>query len=372
LIAFSLISVYQDSEIIQRIKMDALADVVSGVFGEDKLDEFKRSLAESQELSSLLASGLKSGNGRVAKLKAGSEESTKRSRAVVKPKADGVRCQALVWMLEKNAEGEWIPQRCTRGCEEGSDYCKGHGAVDGKKCADCSAYHGEDVIHGFKHEHLGTIHESSYVITKFWNELVRYTERQQKLKSGELIPSSSKKSEKVSLSSSAEKTVKARRVIDNPYMKWLASVRGEIKASLLAENPDMGKGREITTAVTKKAGEMWKALSKEEKDTWKSQKVDSDEDDLPPALIEDDGVAGSSDNEASMPETSDSVVHAASSLAEAEAEDDESIQLVFNEEHNVWVDEDTGLYYESNDAESAPLGQMSGGKPVAFKKVSKK
>ena len=100
-------------------------------------------------------------------------------------------------------------------------------------------------------------------------------------------------------------------------------------------------------------------------------KVDSDEDDLPPALIEDDGVAGSSDNEASMPETSDSVVHAAS-LAEAEAEDDESIQLVFNEEHNVWIDEDTGLYYESNDAESAPLGQMSGGKPVAFKKVSKK
>jgi hypothetical protein len=70
-----------------------------------------------------------------------------------------------------------------------------------------------------------------------------------------------------------------------------------------------------------------------------------------------------------MPETSHSVVHAASV---GEAEDDESISLVLNDEHNVWIDEDTGLYYESNDAESAPLGQMSGGKPVAFKKVSKK
>ena len=62
-------------------------------------------------------------------------------------------------------------QRCTRGCEDGSDFCKSHGAVDGKKCADCSAYHGEDVVHGFKHEHLGTIHEKSYVIDKFWNDL---------------------------------------------------------------------------------------------------------------------------------------------------------------------------------------------------------
>ena len=352
MIAFRLIGCFQGSELNQRTIMNALEQIIGGVFGSEKMDEFKRSLAESQELSSLLASGLKSGSVRVAKVKAGSEETTRKPRAATKPKDDGVRCQALVWMLEKNAEGEWTPQRCTRGCEEGSDFCKGHGAVDGKKCADCSAYHGEDTIHGFKHEHLGTIHERSYVIEKFWNELLRYTERQLKVKSGELIPS--KKSEKV-LADETEKPLKVRRVSDNPYMKWLSSVRGEIKACLLAENPDMGKGREITTAVTKKAGEIWKALSKEERDSWKGQQEIVSEviAEMPPAIDE-------VESPVSVSETTE------------EVEDDEAISLVFNEDHGVWVDEDTGLYYEANDAESAPLGQMNGGKPMAFKKVSKK
>ena len=350
---------------IREFIMDALSSVVAGVFGEEKLETFKKSLAESQELSSLLASGKKSGV-RNAKVKSGSEETTVRKPRSVKPKSDDVRCHALVWMLEKDAEGNWVPQRCSRGCEGESDFCKGHGAVDGKKCVDCSAYHGEDVIHGFKHEHLGTIEERSYVIEKFWSELVRYTERQQRLKSGELVAGSSKKVLEKKLSASGlEKSAKVKRVVDNPYMKWLSSVRGEIKASLLAENPDMGKGREITTAVTKKAGEMWKGMSKEEKDLWKAGEVIGVTNELPPALVlsdeEDDGV-----------EMNDVVVSSEKPCVSAVEEDDETIQLIFNETHSVWVDEDTGLYYESNDAETPPLGQMNGGKPVAFKKVSKK
>jgi hypothetical protein len=348
--------------------MDALSSVIAGVFGEEKMDAFKASLTENSELSSLLASGKKSG-ARNAKLKSGSEETTMRKpRGALKPKSDDVRCQALVWMLEKDAEGNWVPQRCSRGREGESDFCKGHGAVDGKKCGDCSAYHGEDVIHGFKHEHLGTIHERSYVIEKFWTDLVRYTERQQRLKSGELVASSSKKVEKkLSSGSGLEKSVKMKRVVDNPYMKWLSSVRGEIKAGLLAENPDMGKGREITTAVTKKAGEMWKAKSKEEKDLWKVSSGDVIEvlNELPPALdLGDDA----EEDVVSCPNPESTVV----SAVEEVEDDDETIQLVFNETHSVWVDEDTGLYYETNDAETAPLGQMNGGKPVAFKKASKK
>jgi hypothetical protein len=353
---------------IREFIMEALSSVVAGVFGEENLETFKKSLAESQELSSLLASGKKSGV-RNAKVKSGSEETTTRKPRSVKPKSDDVRCHALVWMLEKDAEGNWVAQRCSRGCEGESDFCKGHGAVDGKKCVDCSAYHGEDVIHGFKHEHLGTIEERSYVIEKFWSELVRYTERQQRLKSGELVPGSSKKVVEKKLSASGlAKSVKVKRVVDNnPYMKWLSSVRGEIKAGLLAENPDMGKGREITTSVTKKAGEMWKAMSKEEKDLWKVSSGDVIEvlSELPPALDLGDGAE---EDVVSSPKNESTVA----SAAEVEEEDDETIQLVFNETHSVWVDEDTGLYYESNDAETPPLGQMNGGKPVAFKKVSKK
>jgi hypothetical protein len=348
--------------------MDALSSIVAGVFGAEKLEEFKASLTENQELASLLVSGKKV----VGRSIAGNEETiTRKPRGAVKPKADDVRCQALVWMLEKNAAGEWIPQRCTRGCEGESDYCKSHGAVDGKKCGDCSAYHGEDVVHGFKHEHLGTIHERSYVIDKFWNELVRYTERQQKLKSGELVPSSSKKAEKkVSASLSEEKTVKARRVTSNPYMKWLASVRGEIKTLLLEENPDMGKGREITTAVTKKAGEIWKLMSKEEKDQWKGEVVLAEASaEMPPVIDDADDADDAAEAETDSPVSAGPAEQQQQTASE---EDDDTIKLVFNETHSVWVDEDTGLYYETDDAETPPLGQMNGGKPVAFKKVSKK
>lgn len=50
-------------------------------------------------------------------------------------------------------------------------------------------------------------------------------------------------------------------------------------------------------------------------------------------------------------------------LAEAE-----KIELVFNEELGVWVDEETDLYYRDNDGEKPPLGQIFRGKLMAFKK----
>lgn len=326
---------------------DQIEKIVETVFDpkSNVMRKFKESVMSNKELSSLLVSGQKTR----------SEESVavvRKARATAKPKADDVRCQALVWMLEKDAEGNWVPQRCTRGCEGESGFCKSHGAVDGKKCADCSAYHGEDICHGFKHEHLGTIHERSYVIDKFWNDLVRYSERAEKVRSGELVQKK-EKAEKVL----TEKKERVRRVVDNPYMNWLSVHRGEIKAGLLVENPDLGKGRAITVAVTKKAGEMWKAMSNEEKQEWKGKKSVVVQDEMPPAM-EDDVVESAASVESEKSE-------------DAEVEED-GIKLVFNEEHNVWVDEETGLYYEKNDAEESPIGQMSNGKPCAFKKAAKK
>ena len=334
--------------------MEQIEKIVESVFDPKSatMRQFKESVMANKELSSLLVSGLKS----VVSVKTGSEETVvvRKPRAVIKPKDDGVRCQALVWMLEKDAEGNWVPQRCTRGCEEGSGFCKSHGGVDGKKCADCSAYHGEDVVHGFKHEHLGTIYEKSYVIDKFWNDLVKYTERAMKVRSGEVIPL--KKSEKVV--EVLEKKAKTKRVIDNPYMNWLAVHRGEIKASLLADNPELGKGRAITVAVTKKAGEIWGGMSNEEKQSWKGKKgvVEADvviQDEMPP-MLEDD------------------VVDSHVSEKTEDSEEEEGIKLLFNDEYKVWVDEETGLYYEKNDVEESPIGQMTNGKPCAFKKAAKK
>ena len=348
--------------------MEALKTIIGGVFGEDEIamGKFQESVLSNKELSSLLASSGKRVILKPTSSKTGSEETIRKVRSAAAPKSDEVRCQALVWMLEKDVEGNWIPQRCSRGCESESVFCKGHGGVDGKKCADCSAYHGEDTIHEFKHEHLGTIHTRSYVIDKFWTDLVRYTERALKMKSGEMIPSKKTSIEKP-ISAPKEK---ARRLVDNPFMNWLAVHRGEIKAALLSEKPELSKGRELTTAVTRTAGELWNGMSKEEKDDWKGKKVSVDHLEtnvMPPAMEDESEVQVASVEEADV----EAAVEAVAPLAAVE-EDDDSIKLVLNAEHSVWVDEDTCLYYESNDAEKAPLGQMNGGKPIAFKKAASK
>ena len=341
--------------------MEALKTIIGSVFGEDEnaMSKFKESVLSNKELSSLLASSVKRVSLKPTSSKTGSEETIRKVRSAVVPKSDEVRCHALVWMLEKDVEGNWIPQRCSRGCESESMFCKGHGGVDGKKCADCSAYHGEDTIHEFKHEHLGTIEKRSYVIDKFWTDLVKYTERSLKMKSGETIPS------RKSLIEKPVSAPKVRRVVDNPFMNWLAVHRGEIKAALLSEKPELSKGRELTTAVTRTAGELWKGMSKEEKDSWKGKKVSIDVEEnheMPPAM----------DDEGADEEAVEVQGGSVEEVATADEEDDDSIKLVLNAEHSVWVDEDTGLYYESNDAEKAPLGQMNGGKPTAFKKAAKK
>ena len=200
------------------------------------------------------------------------------------------------------------------------------------------------------------------MIDKFWTDLVRYTERTLKMKSGETVPSKK--------TSSIEKPIsepKARRLVDNPFMNWLAVHRGEIKAALLSEKPELSKGRELTTAVTRTAGELWNAMSKEEKDDWKGKKVsvDCEEKHEMPDAVE-DAVEGADEDAVEVQ------VASVEEVGGDEDVDDDSIKLVLNAEHSVWVDEDTCLYYESNDAEKAPLGQMNGGKPIAFKKAAKK
>jgi hypothetical protein len=153
-------------------------------------------------------------------------------------------------------------------------------------------------------------------------------------------------------------------------MNWLAVHRVEIKAALLSENPELSKGRELTTAVSRTAGELWNAMSKEEKDSWKGKKVSVDceeNHEMPPVMDED----GADEDAVEVQVGSVGVVGVVEEVEEV-GDDEDTIKLVFNAEHSVWVDEDTCLYYDSNDAEKAPLGQMNCGKPIAFKKVAKK
>ena len=319
--------------------MDSLLNVVDGVFGlsSEKRGELACAIGENIDLVSLLASGESVSRGREKSNVEGCENVSR------------VRCEALVWMLERDVSGVWIPKRCTRGCVEG-DFCKNHGARVNKRCDDCSSFQGCDVVHEFKHEHLGTIGARSFVIDKFWDVLVKRSGAG----SGKDCSSSSsdqdcvqaeKKSKK--LNSVSEK--KSSRVVDNPFMNWLSAHRGEIKNSLLSEG--IGSGRELTTLVSKRGGELWRALSKDVQQEWKGKKLLTSSS-FSSEVVND--VLASDDTVSSM------VV------------DDDEVHLIYNKDHSVWVDDETGLYYGSDDVESAPLGQLCGGKLVAFKKGGSK
>ena len=312
--------------------MESLLNVADGVFGlsVEKRAELEVAIGENVDLASLLAS----------------REIVSLGREKSKRVVDGGRCEALVWMLEC-VDGVWFPKRCTRGCVDGG-FCKNHGARVSKRCDDCSSFQGCEVVHEFKHEHLGTISGRSFVIDKFWDVLLKRSESGCCVKDssssvvveGEALP---KKAKKTVLVASSEK--KPTRVVDNPFMNWLSAHRAEIKSVLLSEGSV--SGRELTTLVSKRGGEMWRSLSKDDQQEWKGKKLVSSE------IVTDD-VFPSDDTVSSV------VV------------DEDETTLVFNKEHSVWVDADTSLYYVSDDVESAPLGQLCGGKLVAFKKASSK
>ena len=315
--------------------MDSLLNVVGGVFclSDEKRGELVCAIGENVELRSLLASGELVSRGR------------EKSKVECLRTVSRVRCRALVWMLERDVSGVWVPKRCTRGCVEG-DFCKNHGARISKRCDDCSSFQGCDVVHEFKHDHLGTIDSRSFVIDKFWDVLVKRSEA-----GCEKDSASSSDRDCVPAEKKSKKSVvpaeKPTRSVDNAFMNWLSVHRAEIKSDLLSDG--VVSGRELTTLVSKRGGEMWRALSKEEQQNWKGKKLltSSTSEVVSDVVLSDDTVS--------------SVVV-----------DEDEVRLIYNKEHSVWVDDETGLYYGSEDVESAPLGQLCGGKLVAFKKGASK
>jgi hypothetical protein len=316
--------------------MESLLNLASGVFGVsgDKLGELASAICENVELSKLLAS---------SELVVTGREKPKR----VVCKADVSRCEALVWMLERDVSGVWVPKRCTRGCVEGG-FCKNHGARVSKRCDDCSSFQGCEVVHEFKHEHLGTICGRSFVIDKFWDVLVKRSEadceKSVLASSSDVCVPTEKSLSKLAIVRSSASEKKPLRVVDNPFMNWLSAHRVEIKSALMSEG--VVSGRELTTLVSKRGGELWRALSKEDQQEWKGKKLVS-------------------------VEVRDEVLPSDDTVSSVVVDDDE-VRLIFNKDHSVWVDDDTGLYYGSDDVESPPLGQLSGGKLVAFKKSGSK
>ncbi|NBP16826.1 hypothetical protein EBU95_20970 [bacterium] len=318
---------------------------------------FKEAILANKDLANLFNSGT-SDNVKKVSVGVAPQISEKKPRAAPQPKANEVRCQALVWNLEKDeTTGELKPKRCTRGCDNQSNFCKQHALVDGKRCSDCSNYFGEDIIHQFKHEHMGTIHEPSYIFEKYHNDVLKIYQRGLQTpqpiltqQPTQLPPKNNKKSTTKTHPTADEKP---KRPL-NPYMKFLQENRKAIGEEILAATPEL-KGKELQTAITKRAGELWK-----------QQKASL----LP---IVDDEPAGLEEHPSEIGPQEQEEQQTADGEAqdnEDNEDDEDKITLTYNETLKVWIDEETQLYYDDEQGSDAK-GSIVNGSLRPFKVVKK-
>jgi hypothetical protein len=203
-------------------------------------------------------------------------------------------------------------------------------------------------------------------------------------------PKKEKKEKKVKNEKNAKDEKKAKRtVIPSAYMCFLSDKRSEIKRLLKEETPDIS-AKDLNLSVMKKAGEIWKALTDEEKKPYvdkssslktgslsvdvkeqeQVQEVQVQEHKKIQEVQEQKKIQDVQEHKKiqEQVETKVAVVEDVSVPA-LDAEVDEDV-LIYNASFNVWVHEVSGMYYGEDDIDGEPLGQLKNGKLVPFKKPS--
>ena len=318
--------------------MNTLENIISEAFDPSFKDmvKFRALLEENKELASLILGGKVTGASKNKTTFSSSSAAPRKPRAPIQAKPDEVRCHAVTWCVEMNEEGELVPKRCTRAREGDQDFCKQHMKVEDKKCAECSAYHGTDIVHHQVFEHLGRIESPNYMFKKFWDTLVKSYEKKmaapQEVAEEEEVKGKTKKVTKKKVSD--EEPKKKREA--NGFIKWKQANQAALRAEVLEDTPEL-KGKELAVAITKKAGEKWKEMKENGTLPAKPAKVEIEE------VAQDDA-----DDEIVSPPALDEVQD-----EDQDEEDAAKPARVFKDEHNVWVDEETDLFYESEDADKA-------------------
>jgi len=290
------------------------------------------------------------------------------------PRNPDICCKGLVALMETDASGDWTPKRCSRGCLDGSEYCKTHGRdVSQQVCDECTDHHGHEIRHTILHEHFGVVGAPSFHFEKFRSKMIRNTLKD-KVKSTDSQDKPGKKTKKV-------RKVREGVVLPNAFMCWLKDHRAAIKAEIQSKNPTMS-ARDLMVSTTKRAGELWKLLPKVDQDVWKSGSQQQQQQpgggggaDILEIIPASQSQQLDTETETETLRLSQSDVQTSDETPSSMAlsvEDDDSVCLSFHETHKVWVEEETGLYYKENNPDQAPMGQIVGGKLVPFKKNSKR
>jgi high mobility group protein B3 len=295
----------------------------------------------------------------IEKQSADPEKKERKTRGPIQVKPEAERCQAFIYALEKDAEtGQWKPKQCARSHEKDGYFCKLHGSVDGKKNEEDSKYAGMDVIHPFKWSRFGCVETGpTYLFEKFKEELIKSAMKAEKNEtetSTEAIQKPAKKQR--GQKNKEEKPEKPKRTM-NAYMIYLQEKREEIKQCLLEQTPEL-KGKELANKVTETAGAAWKASSELEKKPYLEKaaalKVENNpiqHEEMPPSI---DECCGGHAVEAEE--------------CQEETNEEDEMKLRYDEKLSVWVDDETNLYYATDDSEQPPLGQVQKDKLMPFKK----
>jgi len=349
---------------------------------QEKLNESELALLFSAVEGNCVTSGIKKG----AK-SATSSKVPKAPRNPTKTADDDVRCEALVFAYELNAEGVLVPARCKRCIEDDTKFCKQHGAPDGKPWKGKQRGNLE-IVAEFKWQHLGTVQAPSpiFELSKAKDELMKNFKAKH---DGGAVNSSDGSDDDAPVSKKAPKEKKAKKAsqpkadqapkrrVANGYIFYKSLKHQEIKEQLMAENPEM-KGKELANKITTVASEQWNKLGDVEQAQYKQQAKDaiatnvahesSDEaEDTPLALPSETPkacISQGDNSHADIPqEDGAGAVEIPSVQSDDEEEDD---TLVFNTKHSVWVDTDNNLCYETKDTAPGPIGQVQRGQFLRF------
>ena len=293
------------------------------------------------------------------------------SRREKSPRNPNTCCKGLVALMENDptADDGWKPKRCSRGCLPGSEYCKTHGRdVSQQLCDQCTEHFGHEVRHTILHQHFGVVGAPSYHFQndKFRAKIIRNTLKEKINKSKDSQDNNNNNNKQAKKSKKVRK-IREGIIVPNAFMSWLKVHRADIKAEIQSKNPTMS-ARELMVSTTKRAGELWKLMEKVDQDVWKSpqqQQASVSNTDILQIIPQ-------SQTPPQTPQTQcDDETPSSSSIA-LSVEDDDSVNLTYNDTHKVWVEEDTGLYYKENNPDQAPIGQIVAGKLVPFKKNAAK
>jgi hypothetical protein len=360
---------------------------------EDNMAIFKQKLNESE--LALLFSAVEGNCGSSStKKSARSVTSSKitKPRNQTKAANDDVRCEALVFAYEMNADGQLVPSRCKRCIEENTKFCKQHGAADGKPWK-CKERGNVETTHEFKWQHLGTVDEPSPIfdLEKAKAELLKnFNAKQQNAAifnssddCSEIDTPTMKKTTKVSKKAAEKapkekkpttdkKAEKPRKRGANGYIFYKSLKHQEIKQQLMQENPEM-KGKELANKITSVASEQWNLLSEVEQAQYKkeAQAKIGETIDVSSSIVEqsDDCDTPMAASEATPVASADEIQSSVEiPTVESDGEED---TLVFNEKHKVWVDTDNNLCYESKDTTPGPIGQVQRGQFLRFPTAKK-